>query len=85
MRFSDWLNGANILPVANNMRISSAQATVTTPITLTAANAYSTALVMTGDLDPNTAGRQVDILVEVSIPAVTINGSYNTSYGVSTN
>jgi hypothetical protein len=86
MEFADWLNGANILPVAGNMQISSAQATVTTPITLTAANAYSSpALVMTGDLDPSTAGRQVDVLVQVKIPLTTVNGAYSTSYGVQTN
>ena len=86
MKFADWLNGANILPVANNMRISSAQATVTTPITLTAANLYSSpALVMTGDLNNALAGRQVDVLVEVQIPPTTVNGSYSTSYGINTN
>jgi hypothetical protein len=68
------------------MRISSAQATITTPTTLTAANLYSSpALVMTGDLDSNTAGRQVDVLVETQIPLNTVNGSYSTSYGINTN
>jgi len=86
MKFADWLNGANILPVANNMRISSAQATITTPTTLTAKNLYSSpVLVMTGDLDGTKAGRQVEVLVEVQIPVSTVNGSYSTSYGINTN
>jgi hypothetical protein len=86
LKFADWSNGTNILPVANNMRISSAQATITTPTTLTAANLYSSpAIVMTGDLDSNTAGRQVDVLVETQIPLNTVNGSYSTSYGINTN
>ena len=85
MKFANWLSGANILPVANSMRISSLQAS-NGPIILTAANVYSSpALVMTGDLSPSTAGRQVDVTVELAIPVGTVNGSYTTSYGVQTN
>ena len=58
------------------MRIFSAQslnaATEGSAITLRAANTYSSpALIMTGDLDGGTAGRQVDVVVEVSIPSGT--------------
>jgi len=84
MKFADWLSGANILPVANNIRISSAQSS-SSPVTLTAANTYSSpALIMTGDLDPGTVGRQVDVLVEVRIPTGTANGTYSTNYGLQT-
>ncbi len=85
MKFADWFNASasTTLPVANNMRISSAQASSTATITLTAANTYSSPdMMITGDLDAGTAGRQVDVLVEVSIPNSTVNGSYTTSYGV---
>jgi hypothetical protein len=87
MRFSDWFtpSSSSTIPVANNMRISSAQASSTGPITLTAANAYSTPpLIMTSDLDPSMPGRQVDVLVEVKIPSGTSNETYTTTYGVQT-
>jgi hypothetical protein len=84
MKFANWLSGANILPVANNMQISSAQAS-NGPITITSANTYSLPLIMTGDLDAGTVGRQVDVVVQVKIPVSTANGTYNTSYGVQTN
>jgi hypothetical protein len=88
MRFSDWFvssTSSSSIPVANNMRISSGQASSTGPITITAANAYSTpALIMTGDLDASKPGRQVDVLVEVKIPTGTDNNTYTTNYGVQT-
>ena len=85
MKFADWTSGANTLPVANNMKISSAQAN-NGPVTLTVADTYSSpALVITGDLDLNVAGRQIDVVVQTKIPLDTVNGSYTTSYGVQTN
>lgn len=89
MKFSDWLRteGSGTIPVANNMRISSAQAdNGGATILLTAANTYSTPdLHMTGDLDPVMIGRQVEVTVEVAVPNGTPNGSYTTSYGVQSN
>ncbi len=85
MKFSNWTmtSGSSTIPVANNMRISSAQASSTATVLLTAENTYSSPdLVMTGDLDPLTPGKQVEIKVEVAIPAGTTNGSYTTNYGV---
>ncbi len=85
MKFSDW-TGAGTIAAANNMRISSAQAdNGGATVTITAANTFSSpALHMTGDLDPTTAGRQVQVLLEVSIPSSTVNGSYTTNYTVRT-
>ncbi len=87
MKFADWMSGANTLPVANNMRISSLQANNgNATVLLTAANTYSTPpLTMTGDLDAGLAGKQVQIKVEVKIPVGTANGSYTTTYGVQSN
>lgn len=88
MKFADWVRtgAGGILPVANNMRISSAQANNGgATVLLTAANAYSAPLTMTSDLDTLTVGRQVDILVEVAVPTTTVNGSYTTTYGVQSN
>jgi len=87
MRFSDWFtsNSSSTIAVANNMRVSSAQASSTAAITLTAANAYSTPpMVMMTDLDPAMPGRQVQVLVEVKIPVGTSNETYTTNYGVQT-
>lgn len=85
MKFENWIhtNGSSTIPVANNMRISSAQASSTGPVVLSAANTYSSpSLAMITDLDPEEDGMQVEVLVEVAVPAGTLNGSYSTNYGV---
>lgn len=89
MKFSNWMqtDGTGTIAVANNMRISSLQAdNGGATILLTAADLYSSPdLHMTGDLDSEMAGRQVEITVEVAVPSGTPNGSYTTSYGVRSN
>jgi len=86
MKFSNWLRtgGSGTIPAANNMRISSLQAdNGGATILITAQNTYSTpALHMTGDLNSGMDGRQVEVTVEVAVPAGTPNGSYTTNYGV---
>jgi hypothetical protein len=84
-KLSDWMNASasGTIAVANNMRISSPQASSTTPVVLTGANVYSSPLLnITGDLDPNMPGKQVKVLVEVAVPVNTVNGSYTTTYSV---
>ncbi len=89
MKFADWMNttGSSTIPAANNMRISSSQADnggATVPVT--AANTYTVpTLNMVTDMNPSLVGTQVQVLVEVSIPSTTVNGSYTTNYGVKTN
>ncbi len=85
LKFADWFNAvaSSTIPAGGNIQISSAQASSTSPVVITAANVYSTpALTLVTDLDPATPGRQVDVVVEVKIPAGSINGAYTTSYGV---
>jgi hypothetical protein len=86
MKFSNWLQngGGDSIPVANNMRISSAQANNGgATILLTAADTYSSPeLHMVTDLNPSLPGLQVRVIVEVAIPEGTDNGSYTTNYGV---
>ncbi len=83
MKFADWTSGSSTIPAANNMRISSAQASSTSPVTVTAANTYTMPdLIMTTDLNPTMPGIQVQVLVEMKIPVGTTNGSYTTNYGV---
>lgn len=87
MKFADWMqtDGDHTLPVADNMRISSDQASSSSAVTLTADDTYSSpALMMTGDLDTEKDGMQVQVLVEVAVPADTYNGTYSTTYGVQT-
>ena len=81
MKFGNWASGGNTIATANNMRISSSQAS-NGPITITTAGTYSTALTLNSDLDSSKAGRQIQVLVEMKVPAGTAGGSYSTSYGV---
>lgn len=84
-KFDDWTHtdGTTHLGTANDMRISSAQASNASPVVITTAGQYpGDALNLTTDLDPNTPGRQVDVLVETQVPLGTLNGSYTTNYGV---
>jgi hypothetical protein len=86
MEFSDWLDSASdTMPVAGNMQISSAQAASTAPVTITAANTYSSPpLDMIGNLSTSTPGLHVQVLVQAKIPLNTVNGTYTTNYGVQT-
>ena len=86
MKFANWMSntGSAILPVSGNMRISSIQAdNGNAVLILGGAETYTTpALNITGDLSPSVVGNQVQVTVEVAVPINTVNGSYNTSYGV---
>lgn len=85
MKFADWTHSdtTSHIGTANNMRISSAQAASTSAITITGADTYSSPnLHITGDLDPNAPGMQVDVVVEMQVPSSTLNGSYTTNYSV---
>ena len=88
MQFSDWLSGANVIPVANNTRFYSAQSSnafdTATAITITAANAYAGPLTLNVDLDASTPGRQFQIMVETKVPVGSAGGSYSASYGIKT-
>ncbi|MDR3570756.1 MAG: IPT/TIG domain-containing protein [Candidatus Pacebacteria bacterium] len=85
MEFSNWLDSASdTIPVAGNMQISSAQASNTAPVTISAANTFSSPLHMIGNLSTSTPGLHVQVLVQVKIPLNTVNGSYTTNYGVQT-
>jgi hypothetical protein len=88
MRFGNWIStisGSTIL-VANNMRISSAQADNSgAKIILTVADIFlTTSLNMVSDLSTTSLGKQVQVLVETSIPLNSVNGVYNTNFGVQT-
>ncbi|MDP3057336.1 MAG: Ig-like domain-containing protein [bacterium] len=85
MKFADWTSVLpNTIPVANNVRYSSVQAS-NGPFEITEANELGGYLNLTGDLFPGIAGRQIEILVEAKIPLLSAGGSYSTSYGIQTN
>src|SRR3989338_206974 len=77
--FSDFTDGSNRVP-ASNIRFYSAQSsaasTADSAITITAANASSTAMVLDGDASADAAGRQVDGTVEMQVPEGTPGGAY---------
>ncbi len=85
MKFADWISGSNSIAAANNIRfysVQSSNATSSSPITITAANTYSSAMTLNADLDANTVGRQIQITVEAKVPTGSAGGAYSTSYGV---
>ncbi|MFH0895857.1 MAG: Ig-like domain-containing protein [Bacteroidota bacterium] len=82
MKFDDWASALlTTIPVANNIRYSSAQAS-NGPIEIIAANTYGDPLHLTGDLDSGVPGRQIQILVEARVPEGSAGGSYSTSFGI---
>ncbi len=89
MKFDNFVSGTNTLLAAGNMRFYSAQSsnasTSGSAISITGALAYAGPLVLTGDLDSNTAGRQIKIVVQTKVPVSTVSGSYSTSYGIKSN
>ncbi|KKP33036.1 MAG: hypothetical protein A2312_01245 [Candidatus Staskawiczbacteria bacterium RIFOXYB2_FULL_32_9] len=86
MKFADWIGvPSGTIPTANNVRISSTQASNPATVLLTGAGIYSTPkLNMVSDLNPLVAGMQVDVIVEVSVPVGTVASFYTSAYGVQT-
>ena len=87
MKFSNWTSGANTILAANNTRIYSAQSsdhTITNPIIISAADTYSDIMNLNVDLDGVTAGRQIQIIVQVKAPIGSADGSYSSNYAVYT-
>jgi hypothetical protein len=88
LKFNDWSNGSTTFAAANNIRYYSAQSNkvdAASAVTIGAANSYpATEMIATGDLDANTAGKQIEVTVEAKLPVGTSGGSFSTSYGIST-
>jgi hypothetical protein len=89
MKFMNW-TGSSTVPVANNMRIYSPQATdafsTSTARMITAENAYPPVfnISSSADLDVLYSGRQIQIVMESKLPIGSTGGSYTTSYGIQT-
>lgn len=86
MKFSDFVSGANTIPAAANIRYytpqASANADDANAITISAANTYGTVITLDADLESGTAGRQIEVTVEMKVPVGSAGGSYSGSYGV---
>lgn len=89
MRFADWTNGSNVIPVANNVKIYSEQSSnaydLNSALILTGSGFYSDEmnLLVGTDLDVTRAGKQIQVTVATRIPTGSVGGSYSTSYGLS--
>ncbi|MDD5220782.1 MAG: Ig-like domain-containing protein, partial [Candidatus Bipolaricaulis sp.] len=85
MSFQQWIRagGAASIDAGGNMRIYSAQSVnasdVDDAIEIEENGELSDALLLDGDIDANTAGRQIEVVVEMKIP-VGSAGSYSTNY-----
>ena len=89
VKFADFVSGGNTITAANNIRFYSAQAsgnaTSATAVEIIAANTYSSAITLDSDLAPATAGRQIEVTVEIKVPTGSVGGSYSAQYGVQSN
>ncbi|MGH7141150.1 MAG: beta strand repeat-containing protein [Minisyncoccia bacterium] len=91
MKFDDFTGlSTTTIPAANDIRFYSAQSTnataSTSAIVIAGANAYSSTMTLnpSADLSASAAGRQINITVDVAVPAGTSGGAYSTSYGINT-
>lgn len=86
LKFADFTSGADSIPVADNMRYytpqASAASTTDASVTVSGADTYPTAITLDGDDDSRTPGRQADVIIEMKIPAGTPGGVYTSSYGI---
>jgi predicted ribosome-associated RNA-binding protein Tma20 len=90
MKFDNWRSGDNTIESGANMRYYSTQATTATTsanaIDISTTGTYpTTAMTLTGDLDASTAGRQIEVYVEMKVPVGSSGGSYSAQYGILTN
>ncbi len=91
LKFDDFIDGDEEIPAAGNIRYCSEQSTGSEDDcsddeawnVISAADTYGGWIYFDeNDLSLITAGRQVDIRVQVSVPEGTPGGSYSSSYGV---
>lgn len=88
MRFSDFEDGDESIAADGNIRYFTSQsASATTSadaVVIDEENVYADAITLTGDVDPGTPGRQVEVTIQVKIPIGTDEGSYSTTFGART-
>jgi hypothetical protein len=87
IRFSDWGNASSSFPANGNIRLSTAQssnASTTASAITSTGNGYSDWIYLNGDTATSTAGRQIDLTVEVKIPFGTNPGQYSSTFTAQT-
>lgn len=83
VKFNAW-SGAGILAAAGNMRYSVDGGSTWTNITANGSYPATGIDISAVDTDTVTAGRQVDILVQMKVPTGTAAGEYVSQYGILT-
>jgi hypothetical protein len=89
LKFGDFTssNTSSTIPAAGNIRYSSAQsnnASTTASAIVETNNNYGGAMTLIGDTSTTTAGRQIDVEVDVAVPTGTQPGVYTTTFGALT-
>ena len=84
-KFANWTSGSNSLAAGGNMeyyseQIASGTGSSSSPVEITAANAYPSNIVVNTDADTSRDGIQTNIHVLVKLPSSTVGGSYTTAY-----
>lgn len=84
LQFANWTNGLN---AANNMQYYSEQilagaGSAASPVNITAASTYPTAVLVGIDADATRDGIQTDIHIKLKIPAATPAGAHYTTFKV---
>ena len=83
VKFGDWTSGTSTISAVGNMRMYSLQSTIdsaSNAVVVASTSAFSDGLLLTADVDAIKPGRQIQLNVEVKIPAGTIGGGYSTTY-----
>jgi len=88
MKFNDFMTsatGSSAIPVATNIRIFSPQSSNAmnegSAMVASASNVYGGWMYLTGDTATSTAGRQIEVTIEMRIPTATAAGTYTTTFG----
>src|SRR6185312_1841457 len=87
IRFSDWGNASSSFPTGGNVQIyspESSNASSSSSAILETGNGFSNWLDLSGDTASSTAGRQIDLVVQVKIPFGTNPGSYSSNFTAQT-
>jgi hypothetical protein len=86
MKFNDFTSSSSssTIPAMNNIRIwtmQSSNASTTASSMVEAGNGYSGDMMLNSDMSSTTAGRQIEVHVQVAVPLGTGTGSYSTLFG----
>lgn len=91
MKFEDWVSigsGSFTIPVVNNLRFysehSSNASNSSNAIFITGANSYSSAMILTGDIDTSPNTRRVKVTTEFKIPTGTPTSFYSVDFNIRT-